>query len=243
MLAAAFAFCATHPSKAETEEPAALTPAEVRLEVFTGADAVAHAWSIYSGLTYAPFAGLHHDGLRLRTVGGYGSYRYSGLRWNGSLPVVVTFRGRVVFADALIGYHRQLGPLTLKLFAGLTAADHDTTPFDPESSTHGTHAGGKAMAEAWWTMNERAWASLDVAWASVHNDYGSRVRLGWRVTPELSLGVEAGAAGNDEYDNRRGGGFVRYEWASGEVSLSAGFSRDSNGASEPFATLNWLTRF
>jgi hypothetical protein len=48
------------------------------------------------------------------------------------------------------------------------------------------------------------------------------------------------------------GGFVRYELASGEISISAGASNDklrdsgllsAAQASAPFAMLSWLTRF
>jgi hypothetical protein len=71
--------------------------------------------------------------------------------------------------------------------------------------------------------------------------------------PALSAGLEAGAVGNLECDIVRVGGFVRYELASGEISLSGGASNDKlrdggSGpaivqASAPFAMLSWLTRF
>ena len=73
------------------------------------------------------------------------------------------------------------------------------------------------------------------------------------VLPALSAGLEAGAAGNVECDIVRVGGFVRYEWASGELSASGGVANDKlleDGggpavaqASTPFVTVSWLTRF
>jgi hypothetical protein len=71
--------------------------------------------------------------------------------------------------------------------------------------------------------------------------------------PALSAGLEAGAVGNLECDIVRVGGFVRYELASGEISLSGGASNDkvregagllsAAQASAPFAMVSWLTRF
>ena len=60
------------------------------------------------------------------------------------------------------------------------------------------------------------------------------------------------ADGNTDGDSGRVGAFVRYEWASGELSASAGATNDKllDGggpsvarASTPFVTLSWLTRF
>lgn len=47
-------------------------------------------------------------------------------------------------------------------------------------------------------------------------------------------------------DVARIGAFVRYEWETGELSLSAGLAMDepdNHGATGPFATLSVLTRF
>ena len=40
----------------------------------------------------------------------------------------------------------------------------------------------------------------------------------------LSLGLEGGALGNEEYDAGRGGGFVRGNFRVMEVTLSGGFT-------------------
>ena len=49
-------------------------------------------------------------------------------------------------------------------------------------------------------------------------EYWSLVRLGYRLTPRFSLGLEGGALGNEEYDAGRGGGFARV------ITLSGGFT-------------------
>lgn len=200
---------------------------------------------MYAGGTYAPFGNIRADGLRLRAVGGYGTYRYGSRRWTGAGTEVLRFQGIVSFGDLLAGYHKQLGPLTIKFLAGVTVADRNVN--DPEASS-GTHFGGRAVAETWWNITDRVWTSVDLSWTTLDNVYGSRVRLGWRLGPALSLGVEGGAAGTWAYDTARIGGFARYEWQNGEVSLSAGLSGDGPGSGwgDPhgaYGTLNVLTRF
>jgi hypothetical protein len=218
-----------------------------------GAEAFRHAWSLYTGATAAPLGGLDADGLRVRAVGGYGAYAYSGRRTAGTGSRIVRFEGQATFADLLAGYRTQLGALTVKGFAGLMTSGHRTSPDDPETAVRGGGLGAKLALETWWTISEQAWASVDVAWGTLHGSYAGRGRLGWRVAPTLSIGLEVGAAGNIECDLARAGGFLRYEWAAGEVSASAGWSNDKlldgtagtgrAAASTPYAMLSWLTKF
>jgi hypothetical protein len=208
-----------------------------RFEFWSGAQAYDRVWSLYSGSTVAPFGGIQEDGVRLRLVAGYGADSYAGL---------VKFRAMGTFADALIGYHMQRGPLTLKIFAGVMATD-------PETRIDARNLGGKIALETWWNLGDAAWTSVDLSWGSLHQSYAARARLGWRLTPALSAGLEAGAAGNVEGDIVRLGGFVRYELANGEISVSGGATTDklldggglpsAEQASTPFVTLSWLTRF
>ena len=51
-------------------------------------------------------------------------------------------------------------------------------------------------------------------------------RAGYRLGPKLSLGLEGGALGNQEYDAGRGGGFVRVNFRNLEATLSGGFTGD-----------------
>jgi hypothetical protein len=201
-----------------------------RFESWSGAEGFDHIWSLYTGLSWAPFGSVREDGFRLRAVAGYGDH--------GS--------GTVSFADLLAGYHWQWGPVTLKAFAGLTATDRRAD--GPSALPLGTEMGGKGVAEVWWNITDRAWTSTDLSWGGPHAIYNGRVRLGWRLWPELSSGLEAGSAGSEESDIARLGGFLRYEWAAGELSLSAGLAVDGpvshwEGPVGPFGTLSLLMRF
>jgi hypothetical protein len=224
-----------------------------RFELSVGAQAFREAWALYTGVTAAPLGTLHAEGLRVRAVGGYGAYAYSGRRAAGTGSRLVEFKGEVAFADLLAGYQKQVGTLTVKGFAGLMASGRRISPDDPETAVRGRGLGARLVLETWWTISERTWAAVDVSWGTLHTSYAGRGRLGWRMTPTLSIGLEAGAAGNVECDIARAGGFLRYEGAAGEVSASAGWSNDKllddaparelASASAPYATLSWLTRF
>jgi Cellulose biosynthesis protein BcsS len=217
-------------------------------EISVGAAVSQQYWSVYSGATFAPFGALTEDGVRLRASGGYGAFHYSALRPSGGGGQLVKFRGTVSFGDLLVGYHQQLGALTLKLYAGAMATRHVIDPFDPEASVQGSDIGGKTVLETWWTLGEHAWASLDVSYGTLHDTYGGRLRFGWRLAQPLSTGIEVAADGNTDGDSGRVGAFVRYEWAQGEVSASGGLMTDWAGiekidARGAYATIAWMNRF
>jgi hypothetical protein len=214
--------------------------------MWSGGEAFAEVWSAHTGATWAPFGGVQEEGLRVRAVVGAGAY--------GS--------GRVAFGDALIGYHRQLGPVTLKVFGGIALADRPSA--ESTSTRAGMALGAKAVAETWWAATDEAWVSADLSFTlpdvsrragdGGRVDYGSRIRLGWRLWPELwpelSVGLEGGAGGflvpALEHGSTRAGGFLRYEWSGGEVSISGGLmieGGDDRGPAHPFGTVSVLTRF
>jgi hypothetical protein len=198
--------------------------------MWAGGEGFDRIWSLYTGASLAPFGSVREDGLRLRAVAGYGDYG----------------TGTVSFSDLLVGYHAQWGPVTLKVFAGLTAADHRSD--QPISLPQGFELGGKGVTEVWWNVTDGVWTSADLSWGSPQAIYSGRVRLGWRLWPELSTGLEGGSAGTVDHDTARLGGFLRYEWATGELSLSGGLAFDGPGShwespAGPFGTLSILTRF
>ncbi len=229
-VAAALALCG---AEAQAEEPEAQSPP--RVETWSGGEAFQHVWSVYGGATVAPFGGVRDDGFRLRGVLGYADYG----------------KGVTAFGDLLIGYHKQLGPVTIKVFGGLTVAEHASNLSELWLPPQGTEYGGKGVLEAWWNISDQAWASADLSFGSTHMDYGGRIRLGWRLWPELSAGLEGGSGGTAEPDLERDtariGGFLRYEWATGEVSISGGWAAEGTWLERegpaPFGTVSLLTRF
>jgi hypothetical protein len=217
--------------------------AEPWRELWAGVDASAHVWLFYSGVTVAPNAGLFENGLRLRAATGYGGYTYFGERRGEA----VIFNATTGYAEAMIGYLQRYGPLTAKAFVGFTAIKHEVEPLDPENPVQGQKYGPKIATEFWLNMGPSAWGQLDASWTSAHSTAAARTRVGYRIYGDISLGVEGAFNSNDMGEDVRGGGFVRWAWTGGELSLAGGFAGRyidaSSELSDPYATVNWLTQF
>ncbi len=233
-------------------------PAPRHYEVFAGADAANTVWLIYAGTTLAPFGDIHEDGLRLRFSGGYGQYKYYS-RSSLSPFQERQYRATTHFQDALIGYLKRMGPLTTKAFIGVAQIDHQVFPFDHGNIVQGTNFGAKGVLEFWLNMGDHAWGSLDLSWSQAHNTRSARSRVGFKVLPSLSLGLEAAinvdaqaeykltdevlSHRSTTFDFIRVGGFARMDWYGGEISSSAGLLGDFTHNQSPYVTVNWLKQF
>ena len=229
----------------ETIAPA--TPSGNTYEIWAGGDATRRTASIWSGLTWSPLGGIQEAGWRLRGVAGGGRYTYDGWRIVGGLPRPAHFRAVTLFGDALVGYHLQIGSLTLKPFAGLSMVEHRSLPFDPVSRINGRTVGAKVALETWWNIGSSAWLNVDGSWSQVHATTTVRARLGYRLFGDVSAGPEATALTDTNQEMRRAGLFIRYAWDGGEVSLSGGVSGhswdDAARQAQPYANVSVLGRF
>jgi len=215
-------------------------------EVWSGAETHGHVWAFYSGVTAAA-DGLHAPGLRFRLSAGMSTYAY--------VDALGKARAAQPFADLLAGYQWQVGSLTVKGFAGATGYA-DFRPTEQVANVWDLwgqrRIGAKGVLEGWWTIDQRHWASLDLAYATPQASLWSRARVGHRLLPQFSLGAEAGSAGEVARPTARAGVFVRYDWADGEVALSGGIADKGRSGlapdvgmrnATPYATLLWLQRF
>jgi hypothetical protein len=209
-----------------TAQPAAAqSPTEApRNEIFTGFEASDNYASFYVGGGYASSKGLYAPGWRLRAVSSYGRYHYDGLLPAGLDYVPVEFEGQDFFGSVLAGYQFQPGSVILKLFAGVESDSQIISPHDPNNSVQGSRFGLRLQAEGWYDISPRIFLSLDASYGTAFQAYCSLARLGYRVRPLLSLGLEGGALGNQEYDAGRAGGFVRADFRGTEFTLSGGFT-------------------
>ncbi len=214
-----------------------------RYEVSAGGEADKDAWALYATVTTTLGGDVRQPGLRLRSTAGYGTYRYDSLQWNGARQVLRHYEGKHTFADALLGYHTQIGALTVKAYAGAAMSSHVLSPFDAENAAQGENVGLKLALETWLDLGAAAFVQSDTSWQRTFDTYASRLRIGYRLMPELAFGPELAIYGNTTYDGGRAGAFVRYEWARGEVSASFGAAGDKDGAEGAYATLGALFRF
>jgi hypothetical protein len=196
-----------------------------RSEYFIGFEASDNYASGYVGGGYAfGKAGLYEEGWRLRAVGAYGGYHYSGTLPLNGVSVPITFNGQDTYLAALVGYQFRPGRFIVKLFAGIEAEDQHIVPRDPNNSVQGSALGVRLQAESWLDLSDRVYLSADATYGSAFQEYWALARLGYRLWPRLSLGLEGGALGNEEYDAGRGGGFVRATLRAMEATLSGGFT-------------------
>jgi Cellulose biosynthesis protein BcsS len=216
---------------------------EYQWEVYGGAEMTGQSWSLYSGATYAFFSDVRFNGWRLRSASGLGTYGYTSPRWVGGRRTRVAFDGVQGSTELMLGYHRAFGPLVVKGFIGGAWEAHRITPFDEENAVSGSRPGLKAALETWLTLGERGFVQTDVSWSQPFHAYNTRLRVGYRMTPAWSAGLEAGAVGNVNYDAGRLGAFLRLESNRGEISLSVGQTGDRGGEPGVYGSVGLLWRF
>jgi hypothetical protein len=208
-----------------TAPTSSAAPDAPRTEYFTGFEVSDNYASAYVGGGFAlGKAGLYEEGWRVRAVGAYGRYHYDGSRLVDGAYLPTTFDGQNSFAAALVGYQLRPGRLIFKLFAGIEAEDQHIVPHDPNNSVQGSALGLRLQAESWLDLSERMFLSADATYGTAFQEYWALVRLGLRLRERLSLGLEGGALGNEEYNAERGGGFARVSVRAMEVTLSSGFT-------------------
>ena len=199
-------------------------PQMPHIEFFTGFEESDNYASGYVGGGYAFGKGLYEKGWRLRAVGSFGRYHYDGTLLTDGVYVPTHFNGEAAFALRLSATQFMPGAVIVKLFAGIEAEDQRITPPDPNNSVQGSEIGLRLQAETWLDISPRLFLSADAAYGTAFQEYCSLARLGYRLRPRLSLGIEGGALGNEEYDAGRGGGFARVDFRNIEVTLSGGFT-------------------
>ena len=178
----------------------------------------------YLGAGYAFGKGLYQPGWRLRAVGALGRYDYRGTLFGSGADISTTFDGEASYGAALLGYQFRTQALIVKLFAGVEAEDQNITPRDPENSVQGSAVGLKLAAESWLDLSPLWFLSVDASYGTAFQQYWSLARLGHRLGPRFSLGIEGGALGNEEYDTGRCGLFLKANLHAMEITLSGGFT-------------------
>lgn len=203
----------------------ALADQEVpRIEFFTGFEASDNYTSAYVGGGYAFGKGFHQESLRLRAVGSLGRYHYDGSLESGGVWVPTRFDGDASFLAALAGYEFHFGRVISKIFAGVEAVDQRISPHDPNNSVQGSEMGFRVVAENWLDLSPTWHLSADAAYGTAFQEYWSLARIGYRLKPKVSVGLEGGALGNQEYDAGRAGAYARFYLLDTELTVASGFT-------------------
>ena len=211
-------------------------------DAFAGMDVTDGSLFSYGGFTVAP-SDLHRDGLRLRVYAGAGHYTYTAGIKVGSAAGDMHRRADVLQAEALLGWQVSTGPMVLRLFAGLAYEDQSTNLPDPSNAALGEHLGAKVAIETWFDLSSRLWLSADASYATTIDSYSGAAKLGLKPLSWISLGPEAAAFGNAEFDAHRLGGFARWHCGGCDVTVSGGVSGDYNDETGAYGALSFYTRF
>ncbi|MEO1207215.1 MAG: cellulose biosynthesis protein BcsS [Pseudomonadota bacterium] len=258
--AQALIFSASSPSQSAEEKLN-------HFDSYAGADVGTNYWLVYSGVTVAPFSDVHQNGVRLRVSGGYGRYKYDSFRY-GDVPSTQSFDVATNYLEALAGYQQKIGIMTAKGFIGVTQIDHAISPADPGNRVSGSQVGVKGTVELWFDLSDDWYASLDGSYTTAHKTRSARLRVGYRLQPNVSFGLEARLNQDAQADFKLSededevfrqepldyvliGVFGRYEWPMGEVSGSIGLNASDvettlmDGDADPtlYGTINTLFRF
>lgn len=210
-------------------------------EISGGVDARAGGWAAYAGYTMAIGGDLFQDGWRLRITSGYGNY------WFGQ-DFGASFRGAVTFGEVLAGYQFTYNALTIKVFAGLAGDIDGGSGWDQRDDFRrwwSTTWTAKGAVETWLNITDDAFGQLDISYLVLDQSYTSRLRLGYRLSPHISIGPEIrlhGSLMHDDYATRAGV-FVRLESVLGEISISGGTAADRGETGGAYGTANFLYRF
>ena len=68
-------------------------------------------------------------------------------------------------------------------------------PHDPNNTVQGSAIGLRLQAESWLDVSRRLFVSADAPYGMAFQEYCALARIGYRVRPRLSLGLEGGALG------------------------------------------------
>lgn len=213
-------------------------------EMWSGAQVTENSFYAYSGFEYALGNDIVADGWRLRLTAGGGDYSYLG-----RLPLQpidsadIAFQGTSAMGDVAIGYQQRFNSVIAEAFLGASYVDHRIVPWDVLNPVSGREFGAVAAVNLWIDLDAAMWASLGGSYDTAFSGYSAYASAGYRILPDLSLGIEAGAFGNASLDASRFGSLVKWDTAYGELTAAGGVSGDYEDPSTPYGRVSWLVRF
>ncbi|MEZ5924127.1 MAG: cellulose biosynthesis protein BcsS [Hyphomicrobiaceae bacterium] len=213
-------------------------------EVWSGTEVTENSWYAYSGLIYALGNDVLENGWRVRLEGGGGTYGYAGrLPLQPPATDDVWFQGTIASGEAAIGYQQRFGWVIAKAFIGASYVEHRIVPDDVFNEISGATFGALGVFELWADFDSRTWGALSARYDTAFATFATHASAGYRVLPDVSLGVEVGAFGNENLDAGRMGALFKWDTDYGELTAAAGLSGDYADPSTPYGRISWLVRF
>jgi hypothetical protein len=206
-------------------------PATEWVNIFAGLTVAPHAVYGEAGAVFAFNRDINADGWLFRLKGGAGHYSY--LR----TPLLLRQGADFQTGDIMVGYQKFLSATTrATLYLGANIENHDNS--DLLAQVRGTEAGVKVIGEIYSQFNPGVYGLATGSYASTFDTYYAMGKLGFQVTPTISIGPEVAALGNDRFDALRGGAFIAFNFArSAQFIVSGGYNAD-NGRAGSFGNSN-----
>ena len=163
---------------------------------------------------------LNQDGWLLRIAGGLGHYKYN---------IVPGVSNGVDFqaGDFMVGYQKYFGATRVTGYVGANVENHNNNS-DPFAVMNGTRGGVKGQLEILAPLNQYWYVYGLGTMSSVWNNYFVLGKVGYNITPLVSIGPELTALGNERFDAVRVGPFIGFNiTSSAQIILSGGYSWDT----------------
>jgi hypothetical protein len=173
--------------------------------------------------TIAPFAPLSQSGLRLRIGGFGGGYAYASAEQGATRTIDGAFQQ----GAAMVGYEWVSQHAEIAGYIGAEIAHNGITPNDPSNTVKGTRGGARIGAEFYANPTDDTMMSGVASYASDHNAYYARGKLGVAIFDKVFLGPEALALGDDFFHQWRLGAHVSgLQLGAAQFGVSGGYLRD-----------------
>lgn len=208
---------------------------------FLGFAAAPDSWYANGGAVWEINHTKDQDGWLFRIAGGGGHYSYfvtPGVKAGADFET----------GEVQIGYQKFVGATRFSGYVGGNIESHQNSG-DPAAKIRGDRGGVKGQFEVLSALNASTYLYGLVTYSTVWNNYFAMGKIGFNVTPTVSVGPELISLGNDRFDAIRLGPFVGITVSPvSQLILSGGYSWDTranaiNDHSGGYGTVHYRQTF
>ena len=196
--------------------------------VWFSGGSVSESTSVYGGSIFSlPRQALGH-GWAVRVSTGAGRYQYT----TAGTDII----GKYLSGEAAI-VHQSSGPWGwLNLSAGPRFSQTYLSPNDPGNRLRGSHIDLGIQSDG-ALDDSRGRLSWFGAYGLRNRTYQAKLQLAAKIANGISLGTEAGIQGEPTYHKAGLGGFVRKTVGKVDLEIGAGFAKQGQRSSRPYASI------
>lgn len=183
--------------------------------------------------TLAVGGARQESGARIRVEGLAGTYSYDDA---GSGTRVT---GRQEEGSALAGYELVWRDAALAGYIGVNVRNNTLSIFDPHNPVVGTEIGVKGAAEFYVRPSEHTTVTGYASYSTAHNAYYGRLRAGYALFGQTTIGPEVTVLGDDFFSQYRIGAHLSgLQVGLVQVGLAAGYLNDRVQKSGLYTTVD-----